>query len=364
MINFGNIRWVLGILVVGFSLWSGGAPAVAASEGATPGPGAQPFATPTATIAAKPLKAPIAPPRRDVPGKRFEFKVTLPRDGAGPTSCTLTCKGYLPEYHSEVSSRAPVPLLTFHCAAWVVEQNLYDSRRDAVSIAATCNAGWNVPFAKKGNGLLYWEAVRAELHKHEIPVDRVDEFSVASFSGGYSAVLGLLGDPGVAPKIRDVLLADSLYAPRVSKSDDRIVTRSLGNVVEFAKRAATPGSGRSFVFTHLYPPEPKYRGNGTSQTAAHVIAQAGLPKQEVSGPEHRGCRGTQYLYRAEKGNARVIGVAGMTTQDHFEHLYGMADLLRMSAIPRCAQAPPDPTPLPPGVSLVPIIPTPAPEAAK
>ena len=48
-------------------------------------------------------------------------------------------------------------------------------------------------------------------------------------------------------------------------------------------------------------------------------------------------RGMQYGRRADAGNLHLIGVKGMTTQDHFEHFYSWEDLLRMSSLPEAPQ---------------------------
>ena len=38
------------------------------------------------------------------------------------------------------------------------------------------------------------------------------------------------------------------------------------------------------------------------------------------------------LYRAEKGNCHILGIAGMTNQDHFDHFYNAADLIKRTSL--------------------------------
>lgn len=133
--------------------------------------------------------------------------------------------------------------------------------------------------------------------------------------------------------ISDVVLADSLYAPLLA--DGSLATAEIEPFTRFARRAATAGDVR-LIFSHLYPPEEKHRGNKTTLAAAHLIRETGATRHETRSVNKCGQR---LLYRADKRGLHILGYAGMTTQDHFEHFYCLSELLRMTSIPRAPDAP-------------------------
>ena len=75
-------------------------------------------------------------------------------------------------------------------------------------------------------------------------------------------------------------------------------------------------------FTHLFPPEEKYRDNTTTRTASYLIEQmrgVRVPQSEVN------VLGMRLLYSCDIGDFHVRGYAGMTHQDHFNHFYNLAE---------------------------------------
>lgn len=64
--------------------------------------------------------------------------------------------------------------------------------------------------------------------------------------------------------------------------------------------------------------------------ARYLIDRVDAQSRPASG---RNSRGAELLYRADRGGFHVLGYAGMTTQDHFEHFYAAADLLRQTSLP-------------------------------
>ena len=125
----------------------------------------------------------------------------------------------------------------------------------------------------------------------------------------------------------DLLLADSLYAPRVKGSANELDPVAMEPFLEFA-RAAAAGK-RTMIFSHLYPPEERYRSNTTTLAATYLIERVGAKRSEATG---RNAQGARLLYRADLRGFHVLGYAGMTTQDHFNHFYAIADLFRQSSL--------------------------------
>lgn len=248
----------------------------------------------------------IAPPRRDVPGKR----ITLDRGSL-----------YVPDFFKPASNRADL-VLFFHGAAWCAEQNFYDARKNAVLVSIS-----HTNYAEFFHDSHRFESILATvsnaLAKGKVCDGGIGNICLASFSGGYVAVREILKQETNTARVTDVVLADSLYAPRAKGNTNELDSAAMEPFLNYARRAAD-GKG-TFWFTQLFPPEEKYRNNTTTLAANYLIDA--LKAQRVPA-DSRNSQGAQALYRADKGNFHVIGYAGMTTQDHFNHFYALSDLLK------------------------------------
>ena len=239
----------------------------------------------------------VPPPRRDVPGQRIKLE-------AGEL--------FIPDFF-KADKKADV-VVHFLGAPWCVEQVFYDARKNAVLLA--------VPGAKTPQDL---DALLGEISKAVgKPIGKI---CLSSFSGGYTAVRDLLCQPGVVQRVSDVVLLDSLYAPRVGENKDRLDPDAMKPFVDFA-RGATEGKSR-FFFTQLYPPLEQHRGNTTTLAANFLIDALKLERKPASGSNSRGAK---LLYRADQGGCHILGYSGMTNQDHFEHLYGAADVWKLTSL--------------------------------
>ena len=242
----------------------------------------------------------VAPTRRDVPGKRT----------------VLPCgELFIPDYaHADAQNQMDLAIW-FLGATWCAEQVFYDAHKNAallVTNAATLKRGFPEP--------QQFQALLAETNR---PIGKV---GVISFSGGYTAVRDLLHHDTVAERISDVVLLDSLYAPRTGEKKDQLDPAAMAPFIAFAQRAADGKA--TFLFSQLYPPEERYRENTTTLAANSLIDALHLERQAASGQNSRGAK---ILYRAEKNNCHILGYAGMTNQDHFDHFYGAADLIRQTS---------------------------------
>jgi hypothetical protein len=256
----------------------------------------------------------IPPPRRDVPGKRFALPLG---------------QLYVPAFFDPEATPDTNMVLFFHGAAWCSEQNFYDARKNAVLVSITIpNYGYGGVFSDPQKLAEVLEATTSTLAREHITTKRLGRLCLASFSGGYSGVREILKQPQYRDLISDVVLADSLYAPRVKGTTDQLDPDAMAPFLEYARRAA---AGKCvFWFSHLYPPEEQYRNNTTTLAANYLIDHLGAQRRAASS---RSSRGAQLLYRADLGNFHVLGYAGMSNQDHFEHFYALSDLLRETSLP-------------------------------
>jgi hypothetical protein len=248
----------------------------------------------------------VSPPRRQVPGRHFELKP------AG--------KLYVPDFFAPEQTTATDVLVFIHGAPWCAEQSFYDARRNAVLVCLGLN---DFPGTTGASSRLseVLEATTATLAREAVSSRPLGKLCVASFSGGYSIVHRLLLEDRLTSKISDLVLADSLYPKRDPGHPDQLLPESIEPVLAYARRAADGHC--SFWFSHLFPPEPRYRNNTTTLAADYLISRIGAQRRPCSS---RNSRAARLLYRADVGKFHVLGYQGMTTQDHFEHLYGIGEL--------------------------------------
>ncbi len=253
-------------------------------------------------------KGPIPPPRRDVPGKRIKLPLG---------------QLYVPDFFDPSSKETIDLMIFFHGAAWCAEQNFYDAKKNAVLVSIHLKEMPEIfPKAEDFSNLV--ESVKTTLAQEKITTKPIKRICLASFSGGYVAPQQILKYKEFKDLITDVVLADSLYTARTKDDPNKIVTEPLKPFLDYAQNAALGKC--TFLYSHLYPPEEKYRNNKTTLTAAYLIEEIGAKR---SYPENEfNTRGEKLLYRADKGNFHIFGYDGMTTQDHFEHLYSVSDLFK------------------------------------
>ena len=278
-------------------------------------------------------KGPIAPPRRDVPGRRGELSIA---------------KIYVPD-HFVITDGEPVDVVIwFHGAPWCAEQVFYDSRKNAVLVTVTAKNLWETfrrqqalenlleetnAWLSRQSNLAATDPIPAPEEKESPPSNRSDtnvnigRVCLASFSGGYVAVREILKQPQYQEIISDVVLADSLYAPRVKNNENKLDPAAMEPFLNYARRA-TAGKC-NFIFSHLYPPLAEHRGNTTTLAANYLIDQLGIKRKPA---EERIAEGIQIAYKAESNGFHVFGYTGMTTQDHFEHLYKASHLLKLTSL--------------------------------
>ena len=121
------------------------------------------------------------------------------------------------------------------------------------------------------------------------------------------------------------MLCDSLYANRIAGDTSDLDDLQLQPFLDYA----APLLARRIFFSQLYPPEERYRGNTTTQTAEVFDRPRRRQKSPANG---KTSRGTPIVYRGGNEWLPRYGYAGMTNQDHFDHLFAMHDLMKQTSI--------------------------------
>lgn len=252
-----------------------------------------------------------SPARRNVPGTRFPASIG---------------DAFVPEFYDSSLSSSTDVVLFFHGARWFAEQAFHDAHKNAVLISVSLKEYERV-FRDSDAVTQILNATRDGLAREGTTSAAIGRICLVSFSGGYSAVREVLKQERFTHQITDVVLADSLYAPRVKGKDTELDPVAMAPFVTYARRAAAGEC--TLWFSHLYPPEARYRGNTTTLAADYLIEAVKAKRQAAEGTN---CAGARLLTRADLGGFHVLGYAGMTNQDHFNHLYGVSDLLRLTSL--------------------------------
>jgi len=264
--------------------------------------------------------------------KANAFVTVQKRDIPGQHAKLSTGQLFIPDFFKPSPDGTNNLVLFFHGAAWCAEQNFYDARKNAVLVSIS-SADYAALFSDRKKFPALLDEIAKALAEKNIPSRAIGKVCLASFSGGYPAVCEILKQPKAVAKISDVVLADSLYAPKDKAG--KLDSAAMKPFVEFARRSADGEC--AFWFSQLFPWEEKYRDNTTTLTANYLIETLQAKRSEGNA---RNSRGVRILYRADKGNFHVLGYAGMTNQDHFEHFYGLSDLLREISFETIPAAPP------------------------
>lgn len=255
-------------------------------------------------------KGPIAPPRRDVPGRIIKGELG---------------QLYIPDFVDLEMKDTIDVLIYFHGAAWCIEQNFYDAKKNAVLFSVASKEYWDTFRDPKGIMNIIDE-IKSLLKENGISEKPLGNVALASFSGGYVAVREILRHPQYLNKFSDIILADSLYGKM--EGVDKMDPFAMEPFIAYARMAV---EGKcSLFFSHLYPPDDQaqYRTNTTTLAAGELIETFGL---EPLPDGTKTSRGSLIIYRAEKNGLHIYGYAGMTTQDHFEHFYAICDLIRKTS---------------------------------
>ena len=232
----------------------------------------------------------------------------------------------MPDFYQLPANKKADVVLFFLGASWCAEQNFYAARKNGVIFTANDKARKAVELnGAEAERLL--DAVVKALRGEGIEASGAGRVCVASFSGGYSSTRSILAQSNLVDKITDVVLADSLYGPKSAGNTNEMDAAGMAPFFNYAQRAAA-GHGR-FIFSQLFPPEKKYRSNTTTLAAYYLTDHLQVERKPATG---KTSVGAEILYRADKNGFHVLGYAGMTTQDHFNHFYGISDLFKETSL--------------------------------
>jgi hypothetical protein len=279
----------------------------------------------TTTTTSRPGGSITPPPKRDVPGKRI-----------------ILASGqlYIPDFFLASMDRPTQLLIWSLSTPWCAEQNFYDARKNAVLLTLN-SAAIKKGFADASTFAALLDETNAALAK-EFPTSKpIGQICLGSFSAGYTVVRDILRHDRYRWLITDVVLCDSLYAPVSKTPAHEVDPEAMAPFLDFA-RLASKGTA-TFLYSHLYPPKEEHRGNTTTLTASYLIAQLHAPRTPGAGANSAGAK---LLYRSDLKNFHILGYSGMTNQDHFNHLYASADLIRQTSLTDAPPPAPKPTSAP------------------
>ncbi len=262
-----------------------------------------------------PRKGPVAPIRREVPGTRYSLS---------------TGQLFIPDFYRVSRNNNVTLVLFFHGASWCVEQSFYDAHRNAVLVSISLKDYYTAyQDTTSFQGLVDEIKYSIETIKGTQNLN-IDKIYLTSFSGGYPVIRSILNHSPQDERIQGIILADSLYAgfEGTTRSIETLRKDQMEPFLRFSGEAAK--GKKEFWFTQLYPPKPEHRNNTTTLTAEYLITHLRLKKEERN---HRNSLGMVLAYSAERRNAHILGYDGMTTQDHFNHLYNLSEYFKSLKIP-------------------------------
>jgi hypothetical protein len=160
----------------------------------------------------------------------------------------------------------------------------------------------------------------------DAPSDQWQQVAVSSFSAGYGAVREVLKTPQHFDQISAVIAADSIYAGIQEEQNSRQVNEvHMSNFLRFARLAAD--SSKTFIISHSAQPTPYA---STTETADFLLSSLGITRQESDSIQVDKLRQRS---QASQGHLRVLGFAGVSGNDHMQHLHHI-DLLWNELRPR------------------------------
>jgi hypothetical protein len=145
-----------------------------------------------------------------------------------------------------------------------------------------------------------------------------DKIAVSSFSAGYGAVREILKSSTYRGEIGSLLTADSLYATTAADG-----TPDDSQMVDYKTFAQMAKNGqKTFLFSHSQVPTYTYETTG--ECGDELMQYLGISPTAYTA---NGLGTLNYYRHAQTGNFRLWGAAGMTGDDHLEHLRYIGDFL-------------------------------------
>ncbi|MGC8595508.1 MAG: DUF962 domain-containing protein [Candidatus Kryptoniota bacterium] len=150
---------------------------------------------------------------------------------------------------------------------------------------------------------------------------------LSCFGEGYAAVREIISVKSNLPKLYAVIMLDGMrakYVPdRKELEGEGIDSTELQPILELAKQAANPNLNIKFLATHseIFPGTFA----GATECSDYIIGQLGLKRNSTM---KHGPLGMQQLSRARRNHFEILGFAGNTLPDHFDHLEALYHFLR------------------------------------
>ncbi len=233
-------------------------------------------------------------------------------------------KLFVPEYFDPHGSEFDL-IVHFHGAAWLAQENLCRSQKNAVLVSVHLGAlssSYRLYFQDQEAFQKILDTALQLLDEHRVVSNpKIHFLCITSFSAGYGGVRELLKVARYYGMIDAILLADGLhcnYADSVARTLDE---NQMAGFLRFARDAA---EGRKIMMvTHSQIVPGSYAS--TTETADYLISGVGSSRITVSNTNERGMH---YTSRCDVKQFHVHGFSGETGNDHMDHLYGMYLFLR------------------------------------
>ncbi len=211
-------------------------------------------------------------------------------------------------------------VMHFHGAAWLVERNFYQTRKNAVLVSIHFpgfSSAYRKPFSDEQLFQQILDETLIALKERGIvePDARVGHICLTAFSAGYGAIRAILRVPAYYEHITDLVLADSVHCGYVNEKE--LNSAQLAPFMRFAQDAAA--GDKTMWMTHSSIQPPGYAS--TTETSGYLITGVGGERHAVSGIHGRGMR---LISAFDKGNFHVRGYTGIVAIDHMDHFYSMA----------------------------------------
>jgi len=218
-------------------------------------------------------------------------------------------------------------VIHFHGSSIVTEWAACSNGRNLVVVSVNLGSGsstYEHPFLEEElfpELLIEFQSI---LKEHNLVGNRT---ILSGFSAGYGAIRAILNEPKNHAQVDGVLLLDGLHTDYVPKDlvlskGGSLNTYKLEPFLGFAKLAVN--SKKKFLFTHssIFPGTFA----STTECADYLINELGLSRKPVL---KQGPLGMQQVGLTEKGEFKLLALAGNTAPDHIDHLHGFYHFIEL-----------------------------------
>lgn len=215
----------------------------------------------------------------------------------------------------------------FHGSAAVAQKNLRRSNSKALLVTVMLN-GLSAIYTKQFSDPNVWNQLLSTVKSKLIELKIVEKptikrVSIISFSAGFGGVRELLKHDAILNQIDAIVMADSIYAGYLAKTDPpQVDPKHMEGFLKFAREAA---AGRKLmIITHCELRPEGYAS--TAETADYILRELALTREPAS---EVWADGWQHQTQSIQQGLQVHGFAGHEGKHHMQHLHGTWRLLQL-----------------------------------